>query len=504
MVAKMKKQKIKNIILSFSSQLIILLLGFIVPRVILDNYNSDTNGLINTITQIFTYVALLEAGIAPSTTNTLYKFVHKNDIEKENVSKILSTSHYSFKRASIYYGIVIILLSFFLPLVLQTELDYITICLYILFEGTASLISFYFVQKWNCLLQVDGKNYIIQLTELITKVLSYGSKIVLSLFGLNIVFIQVVFFIISIGKVMIYKKYINKHYGWIEIKKEHKSEKLADRKAYIVSELAWTVFSSTDLIILSIFCSTKFSSIYSIYNMVFLALNSLLNSIFNSMKYMLGQSYFEDKENYHIKHDFFNSIFVGVMTLLLCVSYHLIIPFVKLYTSGITDVNYIYYSFPILFCLVQLLSWSRYVSGNLTAIAGYAKYTSYISVAEAIINLVLSIVLVNKYGILGVLLATVVALPLKVVITNWMSDVIIMKRNVWKTVRIIGINYLIFFVTAFISLFYKIEITSISEFIGYGILLSIIYFPIIFILNYITNKNILDIIKNIVRKKGTN
>ena len=347
--------------------------------------------------------------------------------------------------------------------------------------------------------------------------------VVLSLFGLNIVFIQVVFFIISIGKVMIYKKYINKHYGWIEIKKEHKNEKLADRKAYIVSELAWTVFSSTDLIILSIFCSTKFSSIYSIYNMVFLALNSLLNSIFNSMKYMLGQSYFEDKENYHIKHDFFNSIFVGVMTLLLCVSYHLIIPFVKLYTSGITDVNYIYYSFPILFCCSIIstvksafmfsaskskistspsirLESSRYIA----VIAGYAKYTSYISVAEAIINLVLSIVLVNKYGILGVLLATVVALPLKVVITNWMSDVIIMKRNVWKTVRIIGINYLIFFVTAFISLFYKIEITSISEFIGYGILLSIIYFPIICILNYITNKNILDIIKNIVRKKGTN
>lgn len=500
----MKKQKVKNIVLSFGSQFIVLLLGFIIPRIILDNYNSDTNGLINTITQIFTYVALLEAGIAQSTTNTLYKYIQKEKIDKKNVSKVLSASHYSFKKASTYYGLIIILLSLFLPLILKTELNYYTVCLYILFEGAASLISFYFVQKWNCLLQVDGKNYIVQTIELITKVLSYGSKIVLSLFGLNIVFIQLLFFIISVIKVLIYKKYINKNYNWVEISKEHKNVKLADRNSYIISELAWTVFSSTDLIILSIFCSTKLSSIYSIYNMVFLALSSLLNSVFNSMKYILGQSFFENKINYHIKHDLFNSIFVGIMTILLCVSYHLIIPFVELYTAGIEDINYIYYYFPIMFCLIQLFSWSRYVSGNLTAIAGYAKYTSYISVAETAINLILSIILVNKYGIAGVLLATVVALPLKVIITNWMSDVLIMKRKVWKTIFIIGGNYLVFFATVIITLFNKITVKSIYEFIGYGIILTIIYIPIVFIVNCLSNKQIIKSIKEIARKKGMN
>lgn len=500
----MEKQKIKNIVLSFGSQFIILLLGFVMPRIILDNYNSDTNGLINTITQIFTYVALLEAGIAQSTTNTLYKYIQKEKIDKKNVSKILSASHYNFKKASSYYGVIIILLSLTLPFILKTELNYLTVCLYVLFEGASSLISFYFVQKWNCLLQVDGKNYIIQTTELITKVLGYGSKIILSLFRLNIVFIQVIFFIISIIKVLIYKKYIKRYYKWVEIKSDYKNVKLADRNSYIISELAWTVFSSTDIIVLSIFCSTTFSSIYSIYNMVFLALTSLLNSIFNSTKYVLGQAYFKNKDNYYIKHDTFNSIFVGIMTMLLCITYHLIIPFVELYTSGIQDVNYICYSFPILFCLIQLLSWSRYVSGNLTAIAGYAKYTSYISIAETIINLVLSIVLVNKYGIIGVLVATVIALPLKVIITNWISDVIIMKRKIWKTFFIIGSNYIIFFVTIILSWFYKIKVNSIYEFVGYGIILTIVYAPIVFIINVLSNEQLITIIKSMIHKKGMN
>lgn len=498
----MKKQKIKNIILSFGSQFIILLLGFIIPRVILKNYNSDTNGLINTITQIFTYVALLEAGIAQSTTNSLYKYIQKEKIDKENVSKIISASHYSFKRASMCYGIIIIILAIVLPFMLKTELDYFTVAFYIFFEGITSLTSFYFVQKWNSLLLVDGKNYIIQTIELIVKVLGYGSKIILSLFGINIVFIQIFFFIISIVKVVIYKKYITKHYDWIEIKKEYKNIKLEDKNSYIVSELAWTVFSSTDLIVLSIFCSTKLSSIYSIYNMVFLALSTLLNSIFNSMKYMLGQTYYDNKQEYCIKHDLFNSIFVGSMTGLLCIAYHLIIPFVELYTVGIEDANYIYSLFPLLFCLIQLFSWSRYVSGNLTAVAGYAKYTSYISIVEALINLILSIILVNKYGIVGVLVATVIALPLKVIATNWMSDVLIMKRKIWNTILIIGSNYIIFIITVIIGTLYKFNINNIIEFICSGMIITIIYIPVVVIINCLSNKKLFKFLLNIFKKKG--
>lgn len=494
----MKKQKLKNIIISFGSQFIILLLGFLVPRIILKNYNSDINGLINTITQIFTYVALLEAGIAQSTTNMLYKYIQKKKIDKDNVSKILSASHYSFKKTSVYYATVVIILSLSLPFFLKTKLNFLTISLYILFEGIASLISFYYVQKWNCLLQVDGKNYIIQITELITKVLCYLSKIILSMYCVNIVFIQVLFILISILKVLIYKIYISKKYNWIIISKKYKNLKLVDRKSYIISELAWTVFSSTDLIVLSIFCSTKFSSVYSIYNMVFLALSLLLNSVFNSMKYLLGQSYFEDKSNYHIKHDFFNSIFVGTMTALLCISYYLIIPFIKLYTNGITDANYINYVYPVFFCLIQMISWSRYVSGNLTAIAGYAKYTGYISIIETLINLILSIILVRKYDILGVLFATVIALPLKVIITNWISDVIIIKRKIWKTVSILGCNYVIFFLTIIISFFVELNINNFIDFIIYGTLLTLIYFPVVILVNGIVNKNLYYIIKNII------
>lgn len=69
----------RNAVTGLITQLIIIALGLIVPRIMITNYGSDTNGLTNTLTQIFSYIALLEAGIGQSTRNALYKPITEND-----------------------------------------------------------------------------------------------------------------------------------------------------------------------------------------------------------------------------------------------------------------------------------------------------------------------------------------------------------------------------------------------------------------------------------------
>lgn len=77
----------------------------------------------------------------------------------------------------------------------------------------------------------------------------------------------------------------------VKFQKCKKEEKLKDRNSYIITEIAWTIFSSTDMIVLSMFVSTQLSSVYSIYNMIFVNLNMLLSAVYNSLNYMLGYSY---------------------------------------------------------------------------------------------------------------------------------------------------------------------------------------------------------------------
>ena len=91
----------------------------------------------------------------------------------------------------------------------------------------------------------------------------------------------------------------------------------------------------------------------------------LVNAVYSSLTYILGHNYHKDIKSYEIVHDAFTSIFLGMVTITMSVCCVLTIPFVRLYTRGVADVNYIYPMLPLLFGLIQMISWSRYVSGNL-------------------------------------------------------------------------------------------------------------------------------------------
>jgi O-antigen/teichoic acid export membrane protein len=482
-----KKETSINFIVSLLSNLVILILGLIIPRIILINYGSDTNGLMGTLNQIYTCTALLEAGIGQATRNSLYSPITSKD--KDSISKVMSISRSYYRKISIVYLAVSICMSFCLPLVLKSSLNYWTIFAITILEGLISVSSFFFIQDWSCLLMAEGKTYVISILEFSTKILTYVLKIILVAFSVPFVYIELSFLIISFIKIFLYFCYCRKKYSWISFSKNKNGEKLPDRRSYVVTEIAWAIFSSTDMILLSIFCSTELASVYSVYAMVFTAMNSLLSSVYNSISYILGQSFSYDKKKYIKYHDAFNTFFLGTMTVLVCVSDLLMIPFIKLYTSDINDANYIYKWLPLLFCLIQLFSWSRYTAGNLTGIAGFAKQTSVVSLIEAFMNVILSLALVSYSGVYGVTIATVVSLPLKVVYVNYLADIKIMKRSPWKTLSILGVNYLIFGITVIIQQFVTLNIDSYYSFALYGFILVLIYAPIVYGFNLIVNKD---------------
>lgn len=494
----MKRNVGLNFFVGTFSQILILALGFVVPRIILTHHGSDTNGLINTITQIFAYMALIEAGIGQAAQNELYPYVKRND--KKGMSLIMSVAgRYYRKIAGMYAGAVLIL-AIVLPFVLKTNVNYFTVSFYIFFEGLTALVGFYYTSTFSFFLFANGRTYVVNSINLLVRVLGYGVKIILVIFELNIVFIQIGYFVVSLIQLALYQAYMKKNYGWIDYNAVQKDFKLKDRNAYVITEIAGTVFSSTDMIVLSIFMSTAISSVYSTYNMVFIALQTLLEGAYNSLKYVLGQTYHVDMEKYKKVHDIYNSVFVGGMTILVCVAYLLIIPFVKIYTRGVNDINYFYTWLPLCFCLVQLLSRSRSISGNLTGVAGYAKPVSYISCIEAVINIVLSIVLVQFWGIYGVLIATVCALPIKVLYVNYIAEKKIMKRSPGKTIRIFLVNYMIFGITVLINCYINLEISSFTIFVFYGVVFIIIYTGITVGANILVNRELMSIVGNILKK----
>ncbi len=483
------KRNLKNIVFTLLGQIVVLGLALAVPRFMLTGYGSDTNGLVSTVTQIMAYMAMLEAGIGRATRNELYKYIHDNVYDTKNVSRIVSISQNTYRRTTRLYAFIVIILAAVLPFILKTDADHLTVLLIILIEGASGIVSFYFVQCWTDLLAAEGKQYVSSNIDLMYRVLICAVKIIMAAAGVNIIFMELGFFAATIVKLLFFRIYVRKNYSWLNITKDTKRTQLPDKNSFMVAEIAWTVFSSTDMIVLSVFCSTKISSVYSIYYMVFITINKLIDAIFTSLKFNLGQKYHADSEGYKKMHDMFNSVFLGTVTSLTAVAYYLCIPFVRLYTAGISDADYIDTALPMGFSLVLLLSWCRMVAEHLNGIAGFARQLGKISVIEAAVNLTLSVVLVNFLGIHGVLYATVIALPLKIFYCNILADKKILKRSGSVTCRILLTNLLLFFALAALKGFISLNVDSYGQFLVKGLGLTLCSLMLFFTANLFANKD---------------
>ena len=65
-------RSIKNIVFGVLGQVITIVIGIVLPRMFIISYGSEVNGMLSSVNNIFTYIALLEAGIGTATVQALY------------------------------------------------------------------------------------------------------------------------------------------------------------------------------------------------------------------------------------------------------------------------------------------------------------------------------------------------------------------------------------------------------------------------------------------------
>ena len=148
-----------------------------------------------------------------------------------------------------------------------------------------------------------------------------------------------------------------------------------------------------------------------------------------------GQLYQADKDKYLLFHHIFEIVNFIIVFTAFTVTYLYLLPFISLYTEGITDVNYLDKRLPILFVLVQLLSSGRIASGNVINYAGHFQKTQSRAVLESAINIVVSVVGIYYLGIYGALMGTIAALMYRVNDVAWYSAKKLLNISPWYTYR---------------------------------------------------------------------
>ena len=337
---------------------------------------------------------------------------------------------------------------------------------------------FFIHGKYRILFQVEGKNYIITNITLLITLLTNGIKILLLSYGANVVLVILSTCAVSLIQVVFFIIYIRRKYKWIDLKVTPNTSSLKQRNSAILHQISALIFQNTDVLILTVFCGLKVVSVYSMYKLIINHLDSLINIPFNSVNFILGQTFNTDRKKFCELIDTVEVFFSAFVFAIYSVFFSLIAPFLRLYTSGVSDIVYIDKHLEILFVAVQLLTFARIPMLYTINYAGHFKKTLPQTVIETVINLTVSLIAVCFLGIYGVLLGTLCALFYRTIDIIIYSNRKILQRSAFKTFSIYIVNTLLLLLTQKVYLLINIAITSYLYFIIVGVVLSIVFVSI--------------------------
>lgn len=496
-------EKIKrNFIIGIVSELLTILLGVVIPRLVLTSYGSEVNGLINSVTQIYSYIALLEAGIGGATIQALYKSLGINDKEKTNA--ILAATNAYYHKTGLLYLIAILLFSILYPCVVTSEIPSKTIVLIIVFNGLGNVINYFFQGKYALLLQAEGKNYIRTTLNMIINLLRNIAKIILINCGFDVVLVQAISMAISLIQMVYIIWYIRKNYTWIDLKVTPDYNSISQSKNVLVHQLSTLVFNNTDSIILTLFCGLKTVSVYALYTMLFSMIKMALSTVSGSVTFVLGQSFHANRERFIKYYDCYEICYMTSVFVLCSIANFFILPFLSCYTSGVADINYIDNYLPTLFIVIYLLDGGRSSCVQVISFAGHFRQTQNRSLIESAINIIVSLVAVQFWGIYGVLFGTIVALFYRTNDMIFYANKKILERSAWITYKRWMINTVIYVFVVYMNRFIPWDINGYKDIfiylIPYSLTTCVVFFGVMLISEIRMAKFVFDLIQNRLKK----
>lgn len=383
------------------------LCGFIIPNLILRYYGSNVNGLVSSIVQFLSIISLMELGMGAVVPSSLYKpLVDKNQTEISCI--YVSATKFYKKLALVFLGYVLVL-AFAYPNFVKTGFGFQYTASLIIIISFSTFVQYYFGCVDILLLLADQRGYIRYIVQSLTLILNTIVCSILITKGCNIHLVKIITAAIFFMRPIMIRFYVNRNYK-INRKIKYSQEPIKQRNDGLVQHFAFFILTNTDIILLTLFSTLKNVSIYSVYLLVINGLYQLFYSATNGCQPLMGELW--AKENFARLKEYIKK-YELVLNLFVCIIYGttviLINPFVQLYTKKIED-NYVNVSFGIIISVAYAFNVLRFPQLHMIFAAGHYKQTKMSFIIAAVINIVISVLTVFKYGLVGIAVGTLVAM----------------------------------------------------------------------------------------------
>lgn len=481
----MGKRKIaKNTFASLLLQICTVICGFIVPKLILSSYGSAVNGLVNSITQFLSFIALMDLGVGAVVISALYKPLA--DKNQNQIDRIVTSSDKFFSVIGwILLCYVAILIANY-PFLVKEDFGFIYTATLIAAISISSFSQFYFGMTDRLVLTADQRGYIQYNAQTITLVLNTLACVVLIKIGCSIHIVKLTTSLIYLARPIFLRAYVNHNYR-LNRKVKYEEEPIKQKWNGIAQHVSAVVLNDTDTVVLTALSTLSSVSIYSVYNLVVSGLKKLFESSTNGVEAALGEAWAKKKYRECNRLFLFTEWFIHTsVTYIFTCTALLIVPFVEIYTKGINDAEYAQPLFAILIVLAHTMHCYRLPYHIMVKAAGRYKETQRCYYVAAILNLVVSIFSVKKWGLIGVAIGTLIAMIYQ---TIWMviyNSKYLINETGKRFVKQMLINLLVYFgCDIILPLFISLKSISFSGWIMMAIEVALLVAVIEIIVNII-------------------
>lgn len=397
----------KNVIASLLYKIVALICGLIVPRLMLSHFGSEYNGVVASATQFMNYITILTIGIAGPTRVALYDSLARHDEEKTNgILKATSVYMQKFSIAIVLYASLIMIL---LPQLAHTSLPAMEVALLVVIVSFSMFVDYFFTVTNHTLLSADQREYIFDITSTITVIANCIVIYALIKLGYGIIRVRFVSALVFLLKPVIIALFIKRNYR-IDRKVASDYSALKERGDAAATSIANLIHDNIDLVILTFFVDIKLVSVYTVYNMIATQMRSVMQIFTGGLEAGFGNIIARDeKETLQRSFKIYEYLVFGFVSVVISCAFVLILPFIRNYTEGVHDIDYIIPSFAFLMVLCEATYCIRQPYVTIVQAAGKYRETRNGAIIEAVLNVILSLIFVWLIGFQGVIVGTIFA-----------------------------------------------------------------------------------------------
>lgn len=403
-----RKRALTNIVVGIIFKFIILILAMLTKIYVVKYLGNEANGLFSLYTSILGFITLANLGVGVAITFSMYKPIVENDTDA------ISALYYLYRKFYIIVMFVILaiglILTPFVPslakgssehtLIYQTYITFlISVAITYLFGHKITLINAY------------KDNYITTTITSLALIFEGIVQIIVLIITKNFLYfllVRVLAYIIEgiVVEIVFRRKYKKRLNNNKTLNDDLKKEVIRNSGAKMYSEIGSKLISSFDGMIISFFVGVIALGKYSNYTIVIAGMVSLLNLLFTEITSILGHLRVkQSKETYynHFKKTYAINFVVGVIFFLGYVSIsHNIIEI--MFSKNHITTNFIM----LVIAFDYYLNFMRRTPSLFKRASGIIYEDRHRPLIEGIVNIILSIILVQFLGVGGVLVGTII------------------------------------------------------------------------------------------------